>query len=113
MPPNGRNWIRWGSGPSLQKKSVMRGIQRVKCRLADAGDGKPRLFFFDDLKNILSEMYEYRWAQDPANRNANEEPLKLNDHAMDALRYMIAAIDGKQAQKRLKTTTGSPDSRWL
>ncbi len=86
------------------EKNVISGIQRVKCRLAAAGDGRPRLFFFRSLKNILSEMYEYRWNPNTSNGSGlKEEPLKLNDHAMDALRYMVAALDGKKSIPRLKS----------
>lgn len=95
------------------EKNVISGIQRVKCRLADAGDGKARLFFFSDLKNILSEMYDYQWLPASDNRAAKEEPLKLNDHAMDALRYMVAALDGKKIRKRLQSCSGSLNQkRW-
>ena len=85
------------------EKNVIRGIQKVKCRLVDAGDGLPRIFFFDTLKNILSEIYDYRWeTSSSGNLNAKEEPLKLNDHAMDALRYMVMALDGKMGKEQLK-----------
>ena len=100
-----------GIHTTAAEKNVISGIQRVKCRLAEAGDGRPRLYFFDNLKNILSEMYDYRWAPE-GSANAKEEPLKLNDHAMDALRYMIAALDGKQAQKQLKAVSMQEHARW-
>ncbi|MBQ7401014.1 MAG: phage terminase large subunit [Lentisphaeria bacterium] len=100
-----------GNRTTAAEKNVISGIQRVKCRLAQAGDGRPRLYFFDNLKNILSEMYDYRWAPEGSS-NAKEEPLKLNDHAMDALRYMIAALDGKQAQKQLKAVSMQEHARW-
>ncbi len=97
------------------EKNVIRGIQRVKSRLAPAGDGKPRMYFFSTLKNLLSEVYDYRWSVSPDSRNANEEPLKLNDHAMDAMRYMVAALDGRKAMAKLKSISGRPgssDRRW-
>ncbi len=100
-----------GIRTTAAEKNVISGIQRVKCRLAEAGDGRPRLFFFDSLKNILSEMYDYRWAPEGSS-NAREEPLKLNDHAMDALRYMVAALDGKQAQKQFKAVSMQEQLRW-
>ena len=100
-----------GIRTTAAEKNVISGIQRVKCRLTEAGNGKPRLYFFDNLKNILSEMYDYRWAPEGSS-NAKEEPLKLNDHAMDALRYMVAALDGKQAQKQLKAVAVREQDRW-
>ncbi len=93
-----------GIRTAAAEKNVISGIQRVKCRLADAGDGRPRLYFFSSLKNILSEMYEYRWMPAGSTASQKEEPLKMNDHAMDALRYMIAALDGKGGRiRRLKS----------
>ncbi len=80
------------------QKNVITGIQAVKKRLAGAGDGKPRIYFFNNLKNILSEMYDYQWLPSSDKQNAREEPLKLNDHAMDALRYMVMAVDSRQKE---------------
>ena len=74
-------------------KNVARGIQCVKNRLAVCPDGHPRLYFFRTLRNLLSEIYDYRWLPAQDGGNAKEEPLKENDHAMDALRYMVAAVD--------------------
>jgi phage terminase large subunit len=40
------------------------------------------------------EIAGYVWAVRPGNKGGlKEEPLKENDHAMDALRYMVAARD--------------------
>lgn len=77
------------------KKYVMAGIQAVKNRLSIAGDGKPRVYFFRDLKNILSELNSYEWLPAMDGSNAKDAPKKENDHAMDALRYMIMACNEK------------------
>ena len=45
------------------------------------------------MKSLLSEIYDYAWETSPEGRNAKEEPSKENDHAMDALRYMVMAVD--------------------
>lgn len=76
-------------------KSVMLGIQTVKNRLAKAGDGKPRLFIFNNLKAILSEISSYEWAPSVNGGNTKDAPKKENDHAMDALRYMVMACSDK------------------
>ncbi|MBP5183448.1 MAG: phage terminase large subunit [Lentisphaeria bacterium] len=78
-------------------KRVTAGIQAVKNLLAKTEEGSPRLFFFSGLKNLLSEIYEYKWLPSDDSRNAKEEPLKFNDHAMDALRYMVMALEKKSA----------------
>ena len=74
-------------------KNVAGGIQSVKNRLAVCADDRPRLYFFRTLRNLLSEIYDYRWLPARDGGNAREEPLKQNDHAMDALRYMVVAAE--------------------
>lgn len=89
-------------------KSVRDGIQAVQSRLKVAGDGRPRLMVF---RNALlardSEMAEaslpiglpeevsgYVWAVKPGNSGGlKEQPVKENDHSLDAARYMVAARD--------------------
>lgn len=89
------------------QKDVSMGIQKVSQRLVKAGDGKPRLFI---MKNALVEMDRnlqsrrlptctleelpgYAWAKAPDGRAAKEEPVKLNDHGCDALRYGCVYVD--------------------
>ena len=74
-------------------KAVTVGIQAVQQRMVIAGDGRPRLMVHSSCTNMISEFYEYRWADPRDGRNADERPIKANDHAMDALRYMVRAAD--------------------
>ncbi len=94
-------------------KEVLSGIQAVKSRLAVQGDGRPRLYLFKNLKSCLSEIYDYRWEARRDTANAKEEPVKLNDHAMDALRYMVMALDrAPKREFRADTAPRSGDGRW-
>jgi phage terminase large subunit len=77
------------------KKDVLAGIQKVKSRLIVQGDGKPRLFIHERCTNLLKELGMYRWKEN----STKEEPVKEADHAMDALRYMVMALDGAQMPK--------------
>lgn len=74
-------------------KSVVIGIQSVQLRMALAGDGRPRLMIHSGCVNMINEFYEYRWPDNKDGRNADEKPIKDNDHAMDALRYMVMEVD--------------------
>lgn len=74
-------------------KEVEVGLQKVKARLKPQKDGKPRLFIMKNCKNVIREMGLYRWQDKKNNKNEKEEPSKVNDHSMDALRYMINRID--------------------
>lgn len=71
--------------------AVFEGIQTVKTRLARAGDGRPRLTVAPSCANTLSELESYVWKEGRA--GMKDEPEKVNDHAMDALRYACRAIE--------------------
>jgi phage terminase large subunit len=83
-------------------KEVSPGLQEVAARLRKAGDGKPRIFFLrdslDERDPVLMESKKpccteeefdgYVW-DTSGNRKRGEEPLKVNDHGMDAMRYLV------------------------
>lgn len=64
-------------------KDVFSGINRVKGYLKSA-EGKPRLFIFENCVNMIREIKGYWWG-------ANDSPKKVDDHAMDELRYYISS----------------------
>ena len=88
-------------------KDVSRGIQKVSQRLVKAGDGRPRLYMVRNalvevdqalrsaMKPIstLEEIAGYAWTTTPDGKPAKEEPLKVNDHGMDAMRYAVMYVD--------------------
>lgn len=88
-------------------KAVTRGIEAVQERLKVAGDGRPRLFYLRDSLverdeglveakkpcGLTEEIDGYAWSKGDDGRTLGEEPVKLNDHAVDALRYAAMAID--------------------
>lgn len=89
-------------------KAVGVGIQAVQDRLRPAGDGKPRLFLLRDAlvsrderlveaKKPLcteQEIDGYVWAKAADGRPVKEEPVKVDDHGCDAMRYAVAWADG-------------------
>ncbi len=75
------------------KKDVILGLQKVKARMKVHGDGYPRLFVCKRCKNVIREFGSYRWPETRATGNDKEEPMKENDHAMDAIRYMVMEMD--------------------
>lgn len=56
-----------------------------------ATPGRPRLYFLDTCYETVKEITRYKWKdyRVRGNRNKPEEPQKLNDHALDALRYLV------------------------
>jgi phage terminase large subunit len=78
----------------LANNDVSSGIDRVKSFLrVNPKTKKPRLTIFSTCTNLIEEIGEYRWAELSASqegsKNRKEEPRKYNDHACDALRYLI------------------------
>ena len=92
-------------------KAVSVGIQAVQSRLAAAGDGKPRLFLMrgslveaDELLIMANkptctenEIESYSWPKGADGKPVKEEPVKVDDHGMDAMRYAVAFADGLHA----------------
>jgi PBSX family phage terminase large subunit len=89
-------------------KDVKDGIEAVQRRLRKAGDGCPRLYVLRGATvardarlveakkpaSTVEEIPAYVWAPPLPNRAPKEEPLKINDHGCDGMRYMVAQIDG-------------------
>ncbi|CAL9351243.1 hypothetical protein SUDANB1_00465 [Streptomyces sp. enrichment culture] len=97
-----------GMGTQAAHKTVSDGIQAFGARLKEQGDGRARLYVFRDALlerdpemdaaalpiGLAEEALGYVWAVKPGNQTGlKEEPVKLNDHSMDAGRYMVAARD--------------------
>ncbi|WP_084965268.1 phage terminase large subunit [Thermoactinospora rubra] len=95
-----------GISTTAAKKTVSDGIQAVQSRLKVQPDGRPRLFIVRGalaerdadlveakLPTCTEEEFPgYVWAIKPGGA-LKEEPLKENDHGMDALRYAVAHRD--------------------
>jgi phage terminase large subunit len=77
--------------------AVMAGIQAVKARLPAAGDASPRLTVDPSCVNLLSEFEGYVWRG--GKDGLKDEPEKTNDHAMDALRYVVARVSAGATQR--------------
>ena len=93
------------------KVDIPNRLQVVADRLRDAGDGHPRLFVLHDAvvdvdqslvtakKPTCTEQewdaYVYPEGQD--GKADKEVPIKNFDHGMDAMQYLVRAIDGRGA----------------
>jgi PBSX family phage terminase large subunit len=82
--------------------AVTVGIQAVKRRLANRADGVPGLLLYPGAVNTMGEFEQYRWMS--RGETPMDEPVKANDHAMDALRYAI--VDADQVSRRRLTAVG-------
>ena len=67
--------------------SVNSGIQSIREMLI-RGD----LLINKRCVNLISEFEMYSHDDDKGDRNENENPIKANDHALDALRYLVSSL---------------------
>jgi phage terminase large subunit len=99
-------------------KAVSPGIEAAQARLRVGPNGRPRVYVLRDSLvdrdeelsgagkplGFREEIEGYVWTPDPSSGRPNkDEPLKENDHSMDAWRYVVADEDLK----------GRPRVRWL
>lgn len=100
------------------RKSVSDGIQAMAVRLRDQPPRQqPRLMVYrgasverDPLLaqagkplGFIGEVTGYVWLPGPDGKAGKEEPAKIDDHAMDAARYMVSHLD----------LVGRPNVRWI
>lgn len=73
-------------------KAIVSGIEVVNSYFVPKSDGKPRIFFFNtpEMQMVLQEIEAYRYPEgNSLKHNPDEEPIKKDDHAMDAMRYIV------------------------
>ena len=89
------------------QKDVTLGIERVQERLKIQGDGRPRLFILRDslvsvdaaraeehkTTSTLDEIDGYVFPDGKEGKAEDENPVKVDDHGMDAMRYMVMHLD--------------------
>jgi phage terminase large subunit-like protein len=84
----------------LGNNDVRAGILRVKSALNDG-----RLKITSNCTNTIREARTYKWKKPVSSKvqarsNLLEEPVKRNDHAMDALRYAIMSLPETEKEER-------------
>jgi PBSX family phage terminase large subunit len=67
------------------KGSIQTGINKVRNLFK-----RNKIRIHKDCVNLISELETYSYPDKKADRNEEENPIKENDHAMDALRYAIS-----------------------
>jgi phage terminase large subunit len=108
-----------GMSTTPAKKAVTEGIQLAQARMKVAGDGRPRLFLVRDAvmhrdkalmeagkpTSTAEEMLGYVWAvkRTKDGEMVKDEPVKQDDHGMDAMRYFVVDRDLR----------GEPQVRWI
>lgn len=73
----------------IADKDIRGGIDAVSERLAFDVNGKPGMVIHDCCRHLVQEFEGYRWPkQKGAAADGREQPVKKDDHALDALRYL-------------------------
>lgn len=73
--------------------SVINGISCVAGRVERKSDGLSRLYVCDECVNLVHEFFNYRYSDEKEGKPVKDDPLKVDDHAMDALRYALFSYD--------------------
>ena len=79
------------------KDSVEAGIKKVKELLISN-----RLKINKKCYNLISEFEMYSYDEEDGDKNLKEKPLKANDHALDALRYVVSMVEKEIIENQFK-----------
>ncbi len=71
------------------KDSIKNGIDRVRELLK-----AQKLFVHNSCENLIMEFETYVYPDKKPDHNENENPIDENNHALDALRYVVAMTSG-------------------
>jgi hypothetical protein len=71
------------------QNSLTIGIDRIADRLkVDPKTGEPRMYIHPNCRNLIKELESYAWKEYRGDYS-DDIPEKGNDHAIDAMRYII------------------------
>jgi phage terminase large subunit len=80
----------------LANNDVTPGIDKVKTWLKPDAKGKPRLYVFSTCTNLIEEIGKYKYPEltvaQQGKKAEKENPIKVDDHACDALRYLVMGL---------------------
>ena len=73
------------------ENDISLGLETVRQRLKTSKvTGKPRLFITANCVNLIEEFLNYHYPEKFQDEGGTEKPVKADDHALDALRYILA-----------------------
>lgn len=77
------------------KNAVRAGIRTVQTLMHPVDGHGPRLFVSPKCKALIKELRSYRWDE----KARDERPVKENDDAVDALRYLLHSEVGDELSR--------------
>jgi intein/homing endonuclease len=91
--------------PTEQKKDTMGGIQIVKKWLRSLASPVPKIYFAEDTcQHIVREFGLYHYKTDAAGQ-VTDDPASEHDHWLDALRYALYELFGKNRMMMVDDVT--------
>ncbi|MCQ2382274.1 MAG: terminase family protein [Clostridia bacterium] len=78
-------------------KNLAQGLLEMKACFGNA-DGRRSLFVFKNCVHLIGELRGYYWGD-------GEQPQKVNDHTIDALRYIVMDWQRVQHEQRVSLNT--------
>lgn len=73
---------------------VIPGIMLVSSKLKLKRNMMPSLYVDNSCACTIREFMSYRYPDKKEGKPLQENPLKINDHALDALRYVVMSYEG-------------------
>jgi PBSX family phage terminase large subunit len=74
------------------RKSINPGVELLRSLMLVGKNNKPKLYILKNCENLIKEIPGYRWAErrsTPNSKSPKDEPVDVDNHAIDALRYAI------------------------
>lgn len=88
-----REFTKYQLTPSAARNEVLEGVESVRVAMKIGNHGPGLLIDKDACPNLAKYIQTYRWEQPPQQTvnptDAKPQPLKKDDHAPDALRYLL------------------------
>lgn len=112
-PTNALMFQKYGVPTRPAVKDVTAGIETVQAKLNPRlhlvepnlwPKGRPGVHIAKRCSNLLRELPSYKWQKGTDIRDPRPEPMKVNDHAVDACRYLLhseSPYDGKGGKMRV------------
>ena len=86
----------------IDSESTDKNVCATKKFFADKGFFGSALVIHPRCKNLIFEFEHYRYPEPEAGSAMPESPKKVDDHALDALRYLVAALKKRTRWQVLK-----------
>lgn len=103
--PSNKDFIldlkRQGVRISAANNEVMPGITKVNSYIDWNKDKKPKLFVDKSCVNTIREFENYSYPEEKEGKEPTENPEKVFDHCLDALRYIILSLERRRGIKTI------------